>query len=184
MNACQVKSRPRRPVVLVSASEAEALAAARLIHAVDGGSGELGIFDGRDVLPHPETLYVPMAAAATPLATLVTAAGDARIIVAVPRGALDLVDPELMLAAPPPIALASAPPCGPLCALPIRELGTLSYREVQERARQHVMGAYLVELMRKTRGNVFEAAQHADIERESMHRLLRRYGVHPHEYRV
>jgi DNA-binding NtrC family response regulator len=58
-----------------------------------------------------------------------------------------------------------------------------SYREVVERAAEHAGREYLVGLLRRTRGNVTEAAAQAGVERETMHRLLRRHGLDAQPFR-
>lgn len=62
-------------------------------------------------------------------------------------------------------------------------LADLSYKEVLQLAKNRVVREYLQELMRDCEGNVRRAAERAAIERESMHRLLRRYDVRPDDYR-
>ena len=42
---------------------------------------------------------------------------------------------------------------------------------------------YLAALLREFQGNVTHAADHAGVERESLHRLLRRYRVHSEDYK-
>jgi transcriptional regulator of acetoin/glycerol metabolism len=59
----------------------------------------------------------------------------------------------------------------------------LSYREVVDLARDRVSREYLITLMRELGGNVTEAARRAGMERESLHRLLRRYGVRSEDYK-
>ena len=53
----------------------------------------------------------------------------------------------------------------------------LSYREVVDLARDRASRHYLVALMRRFAGNVTHAAEHASMERETLHRLLKKYGV-------
>jgi Response regulator containing CheY-like receiver, AAA-type ATPase, and DNA-binding domains len=55
--------------------------------------------------------------------------------------------------------------------------GHLTYREVVDLAIDRASREYLIELMREFKGNVTQAAERAGIERESLHRLLRRYGI-------
>ena len=59
----------------------------------------------------------------------------------------------------------------------------LSYRDVVDLARDRASREYLIALMRELRGNVTEAAKRAGVERESLHRLLRRYGVRAEDYK-
>jgi two-component system response regulator HydG len=60
----------------------------------------------------------------------------------------------------------------------------LSYREVVDLARDRATREYLITLMRELGGNVTEAARRAGMERESMHRLLKRYGVRSEDFKV
>jgi len=62
-------------------------------------------------------------------------------------------------------------------------LATLSYRAVVDLSRDRVSREYLVSLMRACGGNVTKAAERAQMERESLHRLLKRYQIRPEEFR-
>ncbi|MFL5272754.1 MAG: sigma 54-interacting transcriptional regulator, partial [Anaeromyxobacteraceae bacterium] len=71
---------------------------------------------------------------------------------------------------------AAASPAGAaLTALPFRE----AVDEVRDRASRE----YLVALLREVGGNVTKAAERAGMERESLHRLLKRYGLRSDDYR-
>ena len=59
----------------------------------------------------------------------------------------------------------------------------LTYREVIDLARDRASREYLIGLMREVNGNVTEAARRAGMERESLHRILRRYGVRSEDYK-
>ncbi len=59
----------------------------------------------------------------------------------------------------------------------------LTYREVVDLARDRASREYLIALMRELGGNVTEAARRSGMERESMHRLLKRYGVRSDEFK-
>ncbi|MEJ7598388.1 MAG: sigma-54 dependent transcriptional regulator [Kofleriaceae bacterium] len=59
----------------------------------------------------------------------------------------------------------------------------LSYREVVDLARDRASREYLITLMRELGGNVTEAARRAGMERESLHRLLKRYGVRSEDFK-
>jgi DNA-binding NtrC family response regulator len=59
----------------------------------------------------------------------------------------------------------------------------LSYREVVDLARDRATREYLIALMSELVGNVTEAARRAGMERESMHRLLKRYGVRSEDFK-
>ncbi len=54
---------------------------------------------------------------------------------------------------------------------------SMSYREAAEAGRDRASRSYLAALMREFDGKVTPAAERAGMERESLHRLLRRYGV-------
>ena len=56
-------------------------------------------------------------------------------------------------------------------------LAQLTYRKALEVTRDRASREYLEELLRQFGGNVTRAAQHAGMERESLHRLVRRYGL-------
>ena len=62
-------------------------------------------------------------------------------------------------------------------------LSSLPYREAIERSRNSVSKEYLVALLRDFGGNVTRAAERAGMERESLHRLLKRYGVRSDEFK-
>jgi transcriptional regulator of acetoin/glycerol metabolism len=68
--------------------------------------------------------------------------------------------------------------------LGLRDLARLSYREFLAESRERMMREYLVELLRAHRGSVTRAAAQAGIERESLHSLLKRYGIRADEYRA
>jgi DNA-binding NtrC family response regulator len=55
--------------------------------------------------------------------------------------------------------------------------GSLSYQETVKLAIDRASRDYLGALMREFKGNVTKAAERAGIERESLHRLLKRYGM-------
>jgi len=60
---------------------------------------------------------------------------------------------------------------------------TTPYREAVEEARERASREYLVSLMRRFRGNVTHAARGAGMQRISLYRLLKNYGIKPEEYR-
>lgn len=72
---------------------------------------------------------------------------------------------------------------GPEGGLPIDTLVKLPYREALETARDRFSRDYLLALMREFEGNVTRAADHAGVERESLHRLLKRYGVRSDDFK-
>ncbi len=62
-------------------------------------------------------------------------------------------------------------------AMPGELLVKMPYREVVDLARDRVSRDYLVALLKEFKGHVTHAAERAGMERESLHRLLKRYGV-------
>ncbi|HET8541876.1 MAG TPA: response regulator [Anaeromyxobacter sp.] len=60
---------------------------------------------------------------------------------------------------------------------------SLGFRRAVDQARERASVEYLVELMRHFHGNVTLAAVRAGMARESLHRLLKQYGIHSHAYR-
>lgn len=65
----------------------------------------------------------------------------------------------------------------------VEELAALSYREALASARDRGSRAYLTALLTAFGGNVSRAAERAGLERESLHRLLRRYDVQAGPFR-
>lgn len=63
------------------------------------------------------------------------------------------------------------------------ELADLPWGAAMARARSDSARAYLQEVLMRHRGRVSEAAAHAELERESFYRLLRKYAVQPELYR-
>jgi DNA-binding NtrC family response regulator len=63
------------------------------------------------------------------------------------------------------------------------KLEALSYRDMLETARDRATREYLVALMKDVAGNVTQAAERAGIERESMHRLLKKHGVRSDDFK-
>jgi len=57
------------------------------------------------------------------------------------------------------------------------EIANLSYREALASARDRGSREYLSALLKTFGGNVSRAAERAGLERESLHRLLRRHGI-------
>ena len=64
-----------------------------------------------------------------------------------------------------------------------QELAILSYREALVSARDRGSREYLSALLKAFNGNVSRAAERAGLERESLHRLLRRYGIQAGPFR-
>lgn len=67
---------------------------------------------------------------------------------------------------------------------PGARLLTLPYRRTVDMARDQASRDYLAALLLEARGNVTRAAARAGLERETLHRLLRRYEVRPGAYRA
>jgi two-component system response regulator HydG len=65
----------------------------------------------------------------------------------------------------------------------IAGLERLSYAEAVDLARDRASREYLIALMREFKGNVVRAAERAGVERESLHRLLKRYGLRSTEFK-
>ena len=63
------------------------------------------------------------------------------------------------------------------------QLAAVSYREALAEARDRGSREYLAALLRAFGGNVSRAAERAGLERESLHRLLRRYGIDASNFR-
>jgi DNA-binding NtrC family response regulator len=59
----------------------------------------------------------------------------------------------------------------------------MPYREAVDLARDRVSREYLAALLLEFEGNVTRAAERAGMERESLHRLLKRYGVRSDDFK-
>jgi transcriptional regulator of acetoin/glycerol metabolism len=68
-------------------------------------------------------------------------------------------------------------------AIPGEVLAKMPYREAVDLARDRVSRDYLTVLMREHEGNVTHAAQRAGMERESLHRLLKRYSIRSDDFK-
>jgi len=78
---------------------------------------------------------------------------------------------------PPELAIpASVLPPGPV-------LASMAYREVVEQAQDKVSREYLVALLTEFHGNVTKAAARAGVERESLHRLLKKHGLRSDDFK-
>jgi DNA-binding NtrC family response regulator len=67
--------------------------------------------------------------------------------------------------------------------LPGASLARMPYRDAVDLARERMSRDYLTALLREFDGNVTHAAERAGLERESLHRLIRRYGIRPDDFR-
>ena len=78
---------------------------------------------------------------------------------------------------PPELAIpASLLPPGPV-------LASMPYRKVVEQAQDKVSREYLVALLTEFHGNVTKAAARAGVERESLHRLLKKHGLRSDDFK-
>jgi DNA-binding NtrC family response regulator len=68
-------------------------------------------------------------------------------------------------------------------AIPGEVLARMPYREAVDLARDRVSRDYLTVLLREHDGNVTHAAAQAGMERESLHRLLKRYGIRSDDFK-
>jgi two-component system response regulator AtoC len=66
---------------------------------------------------------------------------------------------------------------------PGQALAAMPYREVVERAQDRVSREYLVALLTEFHGNVTRAAARAGLERESLHRLLKKHGLRSDDFK-
>ncbi len=63
------------------------------------------------------------------------------------------------------------------------DLRSLTWAKALERGRFDTARGYLEDVLRQYQGQVTPAAAHAEVERESFYRLLRRYKIDPDQYR-
>ena len=62
-------------------------------------------------------------------------------------------------------------------------IADLPYREAMDIATSNIQEQYIRGLLKKFHGNVTQAAQHAGIERRSLHRLMSKYDIQSDEFR-
>jgi two-component system response regulator AtoC len=74
-----------------------------------------------------------------------------------------------------------ATPATPLPPGPV--LASMPYREAVEQAQDRVSREYLVALLTEFHGNVTRAAARAGLERESLHRLLKKHGLRSDDFK-
>jgi DNA-binding NtrC family response regulator len=65
----------------------------------------------------------------------------------------------------------------------IDSLSRLSYKEARKNLLESFNVNYIKGLLREYGGNVSLAARIAGLERQSLQHLMRRYGIHPEEFR-
>jgi DNA-binding NtrC family response regulator len=82
---------------------------------------------------------------------------------------------------PPEVALGGAMSSG--AGSGISGLAALPYKDVVAEARDRVSREYLAAILKEFGGNVTRAAERAGMERESLHRLLRRYGLRSEDFK-
>jgi two-component system response regulator AtoC len=78
-----------------------------------------------------------------------------------------------------PDEIAAAPAAAPEPAA----LARLPYKDAVAGARDRVSREYLVALLAEFGGNVTRAAERAGMERESLHRLLKKYGLRSDDFK-
>jgi two-component system response regulator AtoC len=88
--------------------------------------------------------------------------------------------PRVQAADLPEEVAAPSPGASPA---PAGELASLPYREVVDRERDRASRDYLVALMSEFGGNVTRAAERAGMERETLHRLLKRHGLRSDDFK-
>ena len=93
--------------------------------------------------------------------------------VAIASGPVLLAPRPARRARPPPAPGLRRGRCSP----------TLPYREVVEQAQDRVSREYLVALLTEFHGNVTRAAARAGVERESLHRLLKKHGLRSDDFK-
>jgi two-component system response regulator AtoC len=79
----------------------------------------------------------------------------------------------------PPELIAAAPGAAPAAGL-----ASLPYRDAIAEGRERLTRDYLVALMKEFGGNVTRAAERAGMERESLHRLLRKHGLRSDDFKA
>jgi two-component system response regulator AtoC len=84
---------------------------------------------------------------------------------------------------PPELLGGAASPADAGPSAPAADLAALPYREAVAGARDRVTREYLVALLTEFGGNVTRAAERAGMERESLHRLLRRHGLRSEDFK-
>jgi two-component system response regulator AtoC len=80
-------------------------------------------------------------------------------------------------------AEVGAAPGAPAPPAPQAALAALPYKDAVAGARDRVTREYLVALLAEFGGNVTRAAERAGLERESLHRLLRKHGLRSEDFK-
>ena len=107
-------------------------------------------------------------------------AGNVRELENAVERAVAVAETDAVAATDFPTEVAAA---GGVTASAKLELAELPYRAALELVRDRGTRDYLVALMTTFGGNVSRAAERAEIARESLHRLLKRYDVEPDAFR-
>jgi DNA-binding NtrC family response regulator len=96
------------------------------------------------------------------------------------------VERAVALAAGARVTVNDLPPDvtgGQAGTIPGELLAAMPYRDAVDLARDRVSRDYLAALLQEFDGNVTRAAERAGMERESLHRLLKRYGVRSDDFK-
>jgi two-component system response regulator HydG len=100
---------------------------------------------------------------------------------AVERAAIVETTPEIRIASlPEEIRGGSAPG---LRSRPAADLTDMTFQEASDTARDDANRRYVESILNKYGGDVAQAASHAGIERESLYRLMRRFGLNARAFR-
>ena len=105
--------------------------------------------------------------------------GNVRELENVVERAVALASGQQITALDLPAELRAAPKASPPAAVMVQ----LPYRDAVDLARDRVSRDYLVALLIEFGGNVSRAAERAGMERESLHRLLKRHSVRSEDYK-
>ncbi len=106
--------------------------------------------------------------------------GNVRELENVVERAVAMAGGDLVGADDLPPELSTAPPGAPPAAV----LAAMLYKDAVAEARDRISREYLVALLKEFGGNVTRAAERAGMERESLHRLLRRYGLRSDDFKA
>ncbi len=68
-------------------------------------------------------------------------------------------------------------------AIPPEVLAAMPYREAVDLARDRVSRDYITTILREMEGNVTKAAERAGMERETLHRLMKRFGIRSDDFK-
>ncbi len=96
------------------------------------------------------------------------------------------IERSCVLATEPVVRLEDLPAevsGAPGAAVPGQLLADLTYKEAMDLARDHATYAYLTAIMERFEGHVTRAAEHAGLERGSLHRLLKRHGLRSEDFK-